>query len=94
MNQTEQLLARFFENDLNAAEEAQLLSACQSDADLRRELIDITRVHRSLQWLHHEEDTPRFESEVMMRLEPDEIQSAAFVAGVIAKVHPAPRKKS
>jgi hypothetical protein len=94
MTETEQLLARFFENDLNSEEQAKLLSACQSDANLRRDLIEITRVHRSIRWLHHDEDTQRFESEVIMRLDPDEIESAAFVAGVIAKVHPVPRRKS
>lgn len=88
MNDTETLLAKYFAGDLALDEAAQLLALCQSDAAVRSELIAMTRTHRSLMWLHHDRDSTDFESEVMMRIEPDTMESAAFVAGVISKVQP------
>ena len=96
MSEFDTLLARYFENEISAEEQRRLLEACQKDDALRAELISQTRMHRSLRWLHHDADDDRFASELMIRLEPDAMESAAFVAGVIAKVHPAhaPKRKA
>lgn len=80
------LLAKYFARDLTDEEAAALLALCQTDDSLRRELIDMTRMERSLAWLHHDGDDSNFENEVMMRIEPDTVEAAAFVAGVIANV--------
>ena len=88
MSTTDDMLAKYFAGDLGADEAAQLLALCRSDAAVRAELIAMTRTHRSMKWLHHDRDETRFESEVMMLIEPDSVESAAFVAGVIAKVQP------
>jgi FecR protein len=88
MNDSESLLAKHFDGDLTADEAAQLLALCQNDPAVRAELIGMTRTHRSLIWLHHDQDAQSFENEVMMLIEPDGVEAAAFVAGVIAKVQP------
>ena len=89
MNDSESLLAKYFAGDLTADEGAQLLALCQDEPAVRAELIAMTRTHRSLMWLHHDRDAKSFEDEVMMLIEPDSVEAAAFVAGVIAKVQPA-----
>lgn len=81
------LLAKYFARDLTDQEAAALLALCHADDSLLRELIEMTRMERSLAWLHHDGDDSNFEKEVMMRIEPDTVEAAAFVAGVIANVH-------
>lgn len=86
MSTHDALLAKYFAKELTPDEAAELLSLCQSDPAVRAELIAMTRTERSLAWVHHDRDESAFESEVMMLIEPDTVESAAFVAGVIANV--------
>ncbi len=88
MTSLENMLAKYFSGELPPDEAAELLACCRSNPAARAELASITRTHRALRWMHHDRDAARFQSEVMVRIEPDGVESAAFVAGVIAKVHP------
>lgn len=88
MNDLDSLLARYFAGELSDDEAATLLSFCREDVTARQKLVEMTHTHRTLLWLHHDADEDRFAEEVMMRVEPDTVESAAFVAGVIAKVQP------
>ncbi len=89
MNDAEAMMARYLSGEITPDEAAQLRELCARDASARAELVEMIRVERSLAWLHHESDAGQFQDEVMMRVEPDTVESAAFVAGVIAKVRPA-----
>jgi hypothetical protein len=83
---TESLMARYFTAEITEAESCELLNLVRSDDAARAAMIAHTRCQRELRTLHREEaDARRFEKEVMLRLEPDGVESAAFVAGVLAK---------
>jgi hypothetical protein len=82
----EHLIARHLSGEITPEEADELLSLARADAVVRSALIEHTRCQRVLRALHREEaDARRFEKEVMLRLEPDGVESAAFVAGVLAK---------
>ncbi|MBX7211032.1 MAG: FecR family protein [Verrucomicrobiaceae bacterium] len=86
MSDATTLLAKYFAEELTPDEASRLLSLCRTDETVRNELTQMTRTERALAWLHQAGDEPGFESEVMMRIEPDTVESAAFVAGVLANV--------